>query len=117
MSQVYRVVITPEAQGALEVTYRWTQENVPSRATAWIDGLLKAIESLSTLPTRCALAPESAFFDREIRQLLYGQRNQQYRALFTIEGNTVSVLFIRHSAQDWIQPETEQPEAKQPEAE
>lgn len=107
MSQSYRVVITPEAQGALEVAYRWIEEQAPSKAKAWAGGFLDAIESLSTMPTRCALAPETVFFDREIRQLLYGKRSQQYRALFSIQGDIVSVLFIRHAAQDWIHPEDE----------
>ncbi|HEX8465305.1 MAG TPA: type II toxin-antitoxin system RelE/ParE family toxin [Abditibacterium sp.] len=107
MSPLYRVLLTSEAQVTLETAYRWMEERNPSGAKAWANGFLKAIESLSTLPKRCALAPETVFFDQEIRQLLYGQRNQQFRALFCIEGDVVTVLFIRHSAQDWIQPETE----------
>ena len=105
MSQTYRVVLAPEAQIALEMAYRWIKERTPARAETWANGFLEAIASLATMPTRCALAPEAVFFDQEIRQLLYGQRNQQYRALFTIEGDVVNVLFIRHSAQDWLQPE------------
>jgi hypothetical protein len=32
----------------------------------------------------------------EMRQLIYGQKPHLYRILFTIEGETVQVLRIRH---------------------
>jgi plasmid stabilization system protein ParE len=45
---------------------------------------------------RCPIAPESARFPFEVRQLLYGRKPHVYRILFTIENNTVNVLHIRH---------------------
>jgi hypothetical protein len=33
----------------------------------------------------------------EVRQLLYGRRPHTYRILFTIEGDVVQVLHIRHA--------------------
>lgn len=71
---------------------------------------MDAIDSLAVLPTRCALATETVFFDDEIRQLLYGKGSQRYRILFTIRRGVVIVLFIRHSAQDWVQPATDPPD-------
>jgi hypothetical protein len=67
---------------------------------------MDAIDSLKTFPARCPLAPENEFFSQEIRQLLYGKGRGRYRVLFTISGNTVSVLHIRHSAQDTVKPES-----------
>lgn len=32
--------------------------------------------------------------------MLYGRRRQVYRILFTIEGNTVLIHHVRHTAQD-----------------
>jgi plasmid stabilization system protein ParE len=55
-----------------------------------------AIASLATFPKRCPIAPESARFPFEVRQLLYGRKPHVYRILFTIENNTVNVLHIRH---------------------
>ena len=104
---IYHVIIAPEAQSAFEVAYRWIEERAPHRAKPWANGFIQAIFSLKTMPTRCPLAPESVFFDQEIRHLFYGKRGHSYRALFTIEGNVVNVLFIRHHAQDWIRPEEE----------
>jgi hypothetical protein len=45
---------------------------------------------------RCPLAPENKEFPFEVRQLLYGRKPHLYRVLFTIEGDTVVVLHIRH---------------------
>jgi plasmid stabilization system protein ParE len=52
-------------------------------------------------PLRCSLAAESVFFEEEIRQLIYGK----YRILFTVEGKTVFVLRVRHSAREYLKPE------------
>jgi hypothetical protein len=35
-------------------------------------------------------------FPFEVRRLLYGRKPHAYGVLFTIEGDTVSVLHIRH---------------------
>ena len=59
-------------------------------------GLHEAIASLARLPKRCPLAPENKSFPSEVRQLLYGRRQYRYRILFTIEGDTVVILHIRH---------------------
>ncbi len=61
---------------------------------------MEAIDALATFPARCPLAPENAFFSHEIRQLLYGKGRHVYRILFTITGDAVSVLHIRHGAQE-----------------
>jgi len=65
---------------------------------------MAAIQSLATFPTRCSRAPENDAFEEEIRHLLNGKRGGVYRILFTIKDDVFSVLFIRHSAQDWIVP-------------
>ena len=42
-----------------------------------------------------------------MRLLLYGRRGGVYRVLFTIQGETVRVLTVRHSAQRSIIEEME----------
>jgi plasmid stabilization system protein ParE len=73
------------------------------RAKDWYDGLLLAMDSLTTMLRRCALARENKFFSQEIRQLLYGRGRNAYRIVLTIlEGEEVSIvriLRIRHSSQ------------------
>ena len=94
----YQVEITATAEAELREAYLWIREDSRERATRWQKGVLTQIERLETLPERCLLAPENAFFADEIRQLLYGRRSGVYRILFTIEKNTVYVLHIRHGA-------------------
>jgi len=38
----------------------------------------------------------------DLRMLLYGRGRHVYRILFTIDGDTVNVLRVRHAAQDWL---------------
>ncbi|MGH7506602.1 MAG: type II toxin-antitoxin system RelE/ParE family toxin, partial [Longimicrobiales bacterium] len=59
-------------------------------AVDWFNG----IEALKRMPGRCPEAPESEFFEDEIRQLLH----HPYRILFTIRGRSVHVLHVRHTA-------------------
>ncbi len=41
---------------------------------------------------------------RTYLELLYGRRRSAYRILFTIDGQTVNVLRVRHAAQDRLKP-------------
>ena len=44
-----------------------SQKTSPEKARKWYEGLLKAIESLSTMPKRCPVARENQYFSKEIR--------------------------------------------------
>ena len=68
----------------------------------WFQGLREAVASLAHSPQRCALAPENAVLPFELRQLLYGRKPHVYRVLFTVDGDTVSVLHIRHGRRQRI---------------
>ena len=95
----YRVIIQPPAEVEIERAYLRIAADAPETAARWYNGLLDAIESLSSLPSRCNLALENEVFDLEIRHLLYGRKGRRYRALFTIVEDTVHVLHFRHWAQ------------------
>jgi hypothetical protein len=56
--------------------------------------------SLAEFPDRCPIAPENAKFLFEVRQLIYGRNPHWYRILFTIQGETVSVLRGRHGRRE-----------------
>lgn len=95
-----KVEITALAEADLDAIYRHIREDSPTRAAAWRQGLLLAAQALEQFPQRCSLAPESGAA-LDIRQLLYGR----YRILFTLAGDTVFILHLRHSAR---QPLTEE---------
>ncbi|MCW3100333.1 MAG: plasmid stabilization system protein [Chthonomonadaceae bacterium] len=106
MSDDFQIILQPEAAIGMESAYNWIEKDSPQRARKWMKGLMAAIESLKVFPRRCALAPENEVFDEEIRQHLYGSRNGVYRILFTIQEDTVNVLYIRHSSQQRVTPDT-----------
>ena len=95
----YEVTIQSEAFQEIESAYRWLCDNsMPDIANNWYNDLQTAIESLSTFPKRCPIAPEAEFFDREVRQFVVG-KNQKYRILYIVQDDRVSILHVRHSRQ------------------
>jgi len=70
----------------------------------WFMALDDAFGSLAEFPERCPIAPESARFPFEVRQLLYGRKPHLYRILFTIQLDTVYVLHIRHGRRKRVAP-------------
>ena len=55
--------------------------------------------------------PDSDVYGEEVRVLLHGKRRGVYRVLFTIRGDTVHVLTVRHSAQRSLADEMAEGEA------
>ena len=62
----------------------------------WFEGMRKAIASLSEMPPDAALLLRARIFHLKCANSYTALRNHRYRVLFTIEGNTVTVLHIRH---------------------
>ena len=76
----------------------------PNAAARWYLGLEKAIAKLSTEPERYPIAEdESEQLGVQLRQMLYGRRRGVYRILFSIEGDTVTLHYVRHSARGPIE--------------
>jgi len=96
----YAVTIMPAAELELDEAYHWLVAQTPVHGPMWHNGLLDAVLSLEFSPLRCPIAPESRDAPEPIRQLLYGKRQHAYRILFTVRGQTVNVLHIRHGARD-----------------
>jgi plasmid stabilization system protein ParE len=93
----FRVEPTAQAKQDLVGILEWLlAQGADEPALRWFFKLEEAIASLGELPYRCPLAPESKEFPFEVRQLLHGRKPHQYRVLYTIDGETVVVLHIRH---------------------
>jgi len=80
----------------------WLARTSPGAAARWRIGLLRIVEKLESDPNRYSGAEEGVDLDVDLRELLYGRRRNIWRVLFTIEGQTVNVLRVRHAAQDRI---------------
>ena len=101
----YRVVISATAKQNIRDGYRWAAKNAPDTAARWLNRLHAALQTLSTNPERCSIAPEAELVDREIRQFLFGKRPSVWRALFTIQGDGVRVLHVRRAAMETATPD------------
>jgi plasmid stabilization system protein ParE len=98
----FRVIVLPSAEQDIGDAFEWISERDQAAAIKWYNRLSEVIDSLELLPLRCPLPPESQFFKDEIRETFHGRRHHRYRILFTISGNTVYVLHIRHGARLWL---------------
>lgn len=101
----YRVVITARAKEDLRGYFEFAARRAPKTAARWLRRFETDLGKLALHPRGHGLAPENDLVPAEIRQLLFGKRQNIYRALFTIDGNTVYVLHIRHAARDFARPE------------
>ena len=96
----YRTLLTARAERDRDAAYDRYSENYSREfADRWYRGFRRAVRSLGVNPRRCALAHESNIFSFELRELLFGGRRQKHRILFTLHGDKVLILHIRHSAQ------------------
>jgi plasmid stabilization system protein ParE len=94
----FRVKTTIKAKRDLDfILERLLSQGAGQAGLRWFQGLREAVASLAHSPRRCALAPENAGFPFEVRHLLYGRKPHVYRVLFTVEGDMVSILHIRHA--------------------
>ena len=69
----YTVEITEPAARNIEEAFEWLHAESPAAAERWIDGLLATIHTLTRLPLRCPVAPESDDFDETIREIFFGR--------------------------------------------
>lgn len=103
----FEVRLSAAADVEADAIYERMAQQAPQGAFRWYNGLLDAMESLADLPRRCPLAPEGEHFNEEIRHLLSGKRRNVYRVLFTIRGNIVHVLHIRHGSRRFLHEEVQ----------
>ncbi len=101
----YTIELADTAKADLREATRWIRDEAsPTAADRWLAGLLKAANTLQKQPLRCPLAAESDKFPEDIRLLLHGKRKKKYRILFTIRGDAVVILYVRHTARDEVEP-------------
>ena len=93
----FRVRQTAQADYDLDRILEWLlAQQAGNSALRWFQRFRETIQALSEMPERCMIAPENAEFPFEVRQLLYGRKPHEYRVLFTIQGDDVIILHIRH---------------------
>lgn len=97
----FTIVITRRAEADIDSAVRWmARHRSETIAARWHIGIRQAIRSLRIEPTRCPIADEAADLGCELREMLHQRRRTVYRVLFTIGENAVTILRVRHAAQD-----------------
>ena len=99
----YEIVFSPTAIEDLTEILEWLEAEAPQQVREWYGSIKAQIATLDQLPERCPLAPENGLWGKEtIRQLLLMGYSSKYRILFTIKGQQVQILNIRHGARQWL---------------
>jgi plasmid stabilization system protein ParE len=100
----YRVIFSPRARADAVEAFRWIAERSPDAAARWYAGFQKSLAKLGKMPERHPIAEdETEQTGIILRQMLYGRRRGVYRLLFSIEGKTVTLHYVRHNAQGPIE--------------
>ena len=88
-----RIVWSPLAvERASEIAYYIAQDK-PSAAEKWVESVFSKVEQLKTSPEIGRIVPEVN--NNQFRELIYGN----YRIIYRIEKNQISILTIRHGKQ------------------
>jgi plasmid stabilization system protein ParE len=103
----YTIIIEGRVWSDSEAIVRRIARDNPDAAAKWFRNLVKKIDSLESMPERHPIAPESDDFPEEIREAFLGKRQNKYRILFAIRGDTVHVLHVRHGAREPLRPDNE----------
>lgn len=97
----YRVSLSAVAEDDAYAAFQHIRETAPLHAEKWLTGLFQAILSLSEMPARCSIIPESKDLGYTVHHLLYGKkRHGTYRIIFDIREDEqhVRVLRIWHAS-------------------
>ncbi len=98
----YQVLLQRLAVQDLDEAYNWAAQQAPMSAARWLERIRTALQTLDTNPQRCPLAREDAKVDFELHEFHVGKRPNVFRAIFTIDGDTVRVLRIRRAQRRWL---------------
>jgi plasmid stabilization system protein ParE len=99
----YRIVFAATATEDLDIILTWLTDKAPHRVEKWFSDIKARVETLHQLPNRCHLAPENGLWGSDpIRQLLFTGYPSKYRILFTVAGDEVRILNIRHGARRFL---------------
>ncbi len=103
---MHRIQITEPARADIEDAFQWwSDKHSPDQAALWYERIFDGISTLNRMPERCPLVPESALSISGVRQLHFGVGNHPtHRIIFVIESDVVTILRVRHHAQDDLGP-------------
>ncbi len=102
----YRLIIHERVKDDIRRNAKWWKEHYSAKqAQEWFDAAFEKLHSLVTFPESHPLADENDSFPYEVRNILFGLgARKSYRAIFTIQEETIYVLSVQRGAQDSLNP-------------
>lgn len=88
-----KIVWSPLAVERAAEIAGYIAQDKPSAAEKWIDTIFKKVGTLSSTPEIGRVVPEIR--NSQFRELIYGN----YRIIYRIEENQISILTVRHGMQ------------------
>ncbi len=99
----YKVHVSARAIRDLESSRDYLAQHAPETVEQWYSAILDSLNTLENDPHRWSLAPESARFPFELRQLMIRSKSRKAnRALFVVLGDQVRVLAVRRPGQPLV---------------
>ncbi|HEX9970544.1 MAG TPA: type II toxin-antitoxin system RelE/ParE family toxin [bacterium] len=97
-----KIIWTDNAVNRIEGIAEYIREDNPTKSKRWKKAIYEKVQPLKKFPRMGRVVPE--LNQEEIREILYGN----YRIIYLIEKNRISILAVRHSKQlfraDWVEP-------------
>ena len=101
----FQVAVTRRADNDIANAEAWLAKVGPAALQRWRSRMFRAIQSLERDPHRCPQSEDAARLGVDLRELISGRPPHVYRIYFTIDGLIVTVLRVRHAAQDQLEAE------------
>jgi len=96
----YHITLNPSVHRKLEEIFSYIAAESKQTALYVIDEIEKRIISLESMPERFALAPEKITYKNyQVRHFFC---KKSFRIIYTIRGNEVRILDVRHAAQKFL---------------
>jgi len=102
----YRVVILRSAERDIrQIVDWWAEHRSAEQAERWYRGIYPAMLGLAYHPERCPVPGSGSAGNRGSRTLFDLGSHPTHRVLFTIVGDEVRIMRVRHTAQQQLTPE------------
>jgi len=102
----YSVVLERKAEIDINEAFVGIAELAPDAGIRWFRQVADAMQSLSNMPKRCVVAPETDKLGFELRQLVFGKHSGRYRIVFRVFDDLaeVRIVAVRHGARKPLEP-------------
>jgi len=101
-----RAKLSRRAERDVRAIQTWLVERSRAGALRWLDALQAVLDQLPATASSCPVAPEADDLGLDLRQKLFKtRRGHVYRLVFVIREDSVEILAVRGTGQDFLAAE------------